>query len=203
MPKHRLVYQSPICLSSNDHNISIEQLLRIVGENSQAEFDSETKNYYPQNEIILSTNGRRYRLHEYHFHRPGEHIIDGRKYPAEVHYLFVELFSNGTIRSGRRDVCGGRCHTDENYFVIGRVISNSELPAPDLKNFPVRTPSIYFEYDGSLTTPPFDTAIRWAVGKNKIHLNLNSLTEVNSKGSRPIQNTNGRIILLANNTCNN
>lgn len=33
--------------------------------------------------------GRRYRLAQFHFHKPAEHLVDGRQAPMEVHFVFL------------------------------------------------------------------------------------------------------------------
>ena len=35
----------------------------------------------------LIVDGKRYALKQFHFHHPGEHAVDGKKFPLEIHFV--------------------------------------------------------------------------------------------------------------------
>ena len=53
----------------------------------------------------------------------------------------------------------------------------------------------YYEYDGTLTTGELKP-VRWIIGKYPIYLNIKQI-ECIAKPARPIQDLDGRIILLS------
>lgn len=179
------IYQSPIRINSDD-TFNLEQVLCLQGQNKKAIFDPITKNFNVQNTVLLNIRNKTYQLEQYHFHVPGEHIIDGKKYAGEIHYLFVEINSGIGIQP------------DENLLVIGRVIKDCPEKEIDLEKYPVKIPSQVLGYDGSLTTEgstmkDFTTPVRWAMGKHPISLSISQI-EPFAKDSREIQPLNGRLI---------
>lgn len=203
MPKIECIkpaYQSPICLSYKQ-NIKIDQCIEICGKNNGAKYNCETHNFEVCDKIILKINSKRYYLDEYHFHIPAEHVINGCREESEVHYVFIELEADEryskreTRHKHGRDVCGcPSSHSfDSNIMVIGRTIKcNNEYV--DLSKLQVDVPCAYYEYDGTLTTPTY-SPVRWIIGDDPICLNVKEICPI-AKSARPIQDTDGRIILF-------
>jgi carbonic anhydrase len=46
--------------------------------------------------------GARYRLAQFHFHKPAEHLVDGRQAPMEVHFVFLRDRSSDVAPRGPR-----------------------------------------------------------------------------------------------------
>jgi hypothetical protein len=83
-------YQSPIILNKSDL-IYINQELTISGKNNGAVFDKKNKIFNIRDNIFLYKNHQKYKLIQYHFHVPSEHKLKNEKYPAEIHYVFIQL----------------------------------------------------------------------------------------------------------------
>ena len=83
-------YKSPIILNKSDL-IYIDQELIISGKNKGSVFDKKQKNFNVQDNIFLYKNHQKYKLIQYHFHIPSEHKLKDEKYPAEIHYVFIQL----------------------------------------------------------------------------------------------------------------
>ena len=111
-------YESPIPLCCD--RINAPQDLSVQGKNTGAWYNPELKRFEARNKIIATlNNAKRYQLHEYHFHAPGEHEICGQKHDAELHYTFIEL------QEGERHFrlpAGENTPEDRNLLVIARVI---------------------------------------------------------------------------------
>ena len=208
-----LRYQSPIDLNYTN-SLDVSQLVEIKGKNKKAKYIPENKIFLVQDKVILTLNEISYQLIEYHFHMPGEHEIKGKKYPAELHYVFYKINDkkenkkDDNKENNRKDdkkedncydVCGGKnIPQEENILVIGRVIKNDLCREIDLTELRVDLPSKYFEYDGSLTGPGDGaTAVRWVFGNNYIKLPLKEIKPI-AKGSRSIKPLDNRIILTGN-----
>jgi len=194
-------YQSPITLDKSNI-IKIRQNLHLHGENKCAEYNCESKIYEVKDNIVLRIRSKYYRLLEYHFHVPGEHIIDHECYKSEIHYVFVEITDDLTPYSREQhftrdgefpDVCSCKMpHNPSNILVIGRVITNSE-EKECLEKIKVKEPEKYFMYDGSLTTGNY-APVRWIVGQKPVDMNIEEIEKI-AKKERPIQKLDGRIIL--------
>lgn len=193
-------YQSPIALQKYNY-VTISQSIEIYGRNENANYNKDTKNFEVQRRIICTINNKKYLLVEYHFHTPSEHTINGKKYPAELHYVFVECDENidtntneNQINIEHVDVCGCKYSHNKNILVIARTILNAG-GYRDIKNIPVKVPHYYYQYDGNLNSDKY-SPVSWIVGETPIHFELNQLLTF-SKPSRPLQQIDGRIILFS------
>ena len=200
-----LRYQSPIPLCiDNDDLFYVKQSIRIHGKNKGAEYIEVSKMYQVKEKIIMKIDGKPYQLDEYHFHVPAEHTINGKTYPAEVHFVFYELsdeFKRHRNKTKSRTE-NGCCNydMDDNILVIGRVIKDTKKCA-DLSKLQVNIPSSYFEYDGSLTGTGDETVpVRWIVGNRYIKLPLDKIYPI-AKTARPLQPLDDRILLFDNCHC--
>lgn len=118
----------------------------------------------PEGAAALHLGDQRYELLQFHFHTPSEHVRDGRRFPAEQHWvhrgedgstLVLGLFLAGNGRGGTvqdrvlerlPDECG------EEVQVNGLDLARA-LPH-DLDTF---------RYSGSLTTSPYTEPVSWLV----------------------------------------
>lgn len=191
-------YQSPICLNDSDV-LEIDKYLHIYGTNTGAVYD-ETRHIFVVNDtIVLRMNNKMYRLIEYHFHLPCEHVINNNNFPSEIHYVFVEHETNTKYAIHNcPDVCCG-CSNDisGNILVIGRVITDDEDSRKDHCLLQPRIPNHYFEYDGTLTTGNY-APVRWIVGRKPIQMKISTITDF-AKTARSIQPLDGRIVLYSRN----
>lgn len=191
-----MAYQSPICLD-NKNVLNIEQFIGLDGFNTGATYNESSKIFEINDYIVLRIGKKFYKLVEYHFHVPCEHIVDNTPTLSEIHYVFLEFDKTKPFVPVERhvcpDVCGG-CfdNISSNILVIGRTINDTPKHVALTKIQP-KVPHHYFEYDGTLTTGDL-SPVRWIVGENPLHINLDDISVV-AKTSRPIQNQDGRIIL--------
>lgn len=196
-------YQSPINLKKNDCILK-KIFLELEGSNYHSMYDPETKNFNVKNNIILTIDKKIYQLVEYHFHKPGEHALNGHFSTAEVHYVFEEITNENRPHQGM-DVCGGKIPDDAGkLLVIGHLIdilpSQNDNIVKKLEKFPILLPNNFFMYDGSLTTPPFNLPIKWIVSDKILCKDLGDISSI-AKHSRPLQPNDGRIILYSKNVC--
>ena len=203
-------YQSPIALD-HDNRIKIHKKIHIKGVNRGAEFNSETKNFEVNDNVIITIKNKQYRLEEYHFHVSSEHKVNGNFYPAEIHYVFIEIDDN-EARKRHRTTCHNLCKSNsgsnsesnsenmstnniqEDIVVISRVI----LDVPEYKNLDilqVKVPHFYYEYDGTLTTGNY-APVRWIVGETPIHFDIRQLERI-AKPAKPLHDLDGRIVLYS------
>jgi len=208
------LYQSPIDLRKEDIDFKISQEIELHGKNRGASLTA-SKTYVSDNKIILEVDDRRYRLVEYHLHhfpnllgcRDSEHALEGKKFDAEIHYVFQELERETDEHRNdhtKIDVCSG--HVPENagdLLVIGRFIKfTSHGHHEDFTKLQVEVPCKYFEYDGALTGESSEgvvdcAPVRWIVGIRPLKFNGDEFTPQNTKTTRCLKSLDGRLILFS------
>lgn len=214
-----LRYQSPIDLRNEDVSFHICEYISSKGKRG-ATFSEEKKIYIPDGDVFLKVKGKKYKLAEYHFHsfpnssgcKGSEHALNGRKYDAEVHYVFQEVPKGVKNFQCHKDIDICSCNfpktegCSETFLVIGRFIKFSNYTIEkNLSKLKIKIPEHYLEYDGSLTAPlePHQlrtvsddyAAVRWIVGIKPLDFLESQFTEENTKTTRCLQCLDGRIIL--------
>lgn len=149
--------------------------------------DPGVRYIWPGNELL-----------QFHFHAPSEHTIDGKTYPIEAH--LVHKGQDGKLAVIRVFMKSGR----ENRFIQALW---SNLPASEGEN-QVRGISInasalppanksYYNYPGSLTTPPCSEGVNWIVLKTPIEVSpeqIEAFKSIYNGNARPVQPLNSREI---------
>lgn len=113
---------------------------------------------------------------QFHFHAPSEHSVEGKLYDLEVHLVHYYKGTNtqlGAVIGIFFDVEeGGNIQNDflESIFAVQEDLSkgvNDSDNAVKLRSFLQSVDfSEYWNYDGSLTTPPCSEGIKWTVIKD-------------------------------------
>ena len=148
---------------------------------------------------ILTFNGKDYELKQFHFHAPSEHTVNGTPYPAEVH--LVHKTPDGAI-----SVIGILIKEGAENAFIKSFIAAIPKEADKTVKFDVNIDinqilpksKAYYNYSGSLTTPPCTEAVNWIVMKEVIEINKVQLTTLEEampdNNARPVQPLNNRVI---------
>lgn len=147
----------------------------------------------------LVVGGHAYQLVQFHFHAPSEEAIDGHRHALVAHLVHRDaggnlavvavLFDPGALNETLRPLldnlpagAGAARTVDASIDLTGL------LPAP----------RGYYEYEGSLTTPPCSQGVRWFVMKETLPLSGGQLARFRTfypDNARPLQPSNGRPIL--------
>lgn len=175
------IYQSPIALAQTKDIFYTFKNLENIDDFIHYIFNKKTTEYDVKNNVEITSNGLTYKLSEFHFHQPGEHTIEGKDYPLEMHFEFVH---------------------NKSLFVIGFLVKlfdkTSDIFLKIIDNDPFRFPSYdnFFTYPGSLTGDGFNGNVNWVVTDRILYItpcDLKIITK-KSKGTRGIQPRDGRII---------
>jgi carbonic anhydrase len=146
--------------------------------------------------------GRRYRLEQFHFHRPSEEMIDGKQFEMVVHLVHKD-------GEGRLAVVAVLVEVGARQPVIQAVLNNLPLERGDeiTANANLDLAQLlpgdrrYFTYMGSLTTPPCTEDVLWIVMKQPVQATVEQLdlfSRMYPMNARPIQSSSGRTIKESN-----
>ncbi|MFZ6727226.1 carbonic anhydrase [Undibacterium sp. MH2W] len=135
-------------------------------------------------------------LLQFHFHTPSEEEIDGVRYPMVAHFVHKDK--------------EGKLFVVAVLFKLGK--ENTTL-APLFSTFPAINSSLhvahfdpakllpeklaYYQFMGSLTTPPCSDGVRWFVLKHPQSISRGQLAlfkQLYSMNARPVQPLHGRVV---------
>nr|WP_315150294.1 carbonic anhydrase family protein [uncultured Flavobacterium sp.] len=145
-----------------------------------------------------------------HFHTPSEHLIDGQTFPAEMH--IVNLLPNADKKATPQYLVIGVLFKEgkENKFIADflNTIPKEEHETAELKVGKVKLSDLfgnvsksikghYYQYRGSLTTPPFTESVRWYITKHIFEASAEQIEAINrieGNNARHVQALYGRLI---------
>ncbi len=147
----------------------------------------------------LTLNKNTYKLVQFHFHRPSEHLIGGKSFPMEVHFVHA-------APSGALAVIGVMMTAGKPNPVFSKLIAT--MPAhegPAVKADPAINPMgllpadrDYYRYHGSLTTPPCSETVEWLLLTDPIQVtaaDIAGFAKLYAMNARPVQKVNRRTLL--------
>lgn len=148
---------------------------------------------------ILVVGDDRYRLVQFHFHRPSEHLIDGKGFPMEAH--FVHQHTGGGLA-----VVGVMMTAGAPNAAFNKVVATMpDKEGPAVKADPAIDPNgflpsglAYYRYAGSLTTPPCAETVQWFVLTQPVEvaeMDINGFAKLYAMNARPVQKDNRRFVL--------
>jgi carbonic anhydrase len=155
-------------------------------------------NYQPGSSITFK--GETFELLQFHFHHPSEHRINGEATDLEIH--FVHRSDQGKLAVV--GVLAQIGSLNASLEPIWQVLPKEITPETTISNMMVNGNSIlpgdrhFYEYSGSLTTPPCSEGVLWLVMAKAIQLSptqLDQFAKIFSLNARPTQPLDGRQIL--------
>lgn len=144
----------------------------------------------------ITVGGKTYKLLQFHFHSPSEHTINGK--PAAMVAHFVHQAKDGQL-----GVIGVLINTGKANKVIGQLWKNLPTSAGESKDLTGKINvkgllpknKAYYNYTGSLTTPPCSEGVNWMVMETPIQVSeaqLKTFNKIFNGNVRPIQPLDGR-----------
>ena len=144
-----------------------------------------------------------YDLLQFHFHTPSEESIGGKRYDMVAHFVHKTadgklgviglLLKVGAENAALKAVFDNMpAEADKENAVAGAQVNAAEAMPKDFT---------YFNFAGSLTTPPCSEGVNWMVLATPAQISqaqLDSFRKLFAMNARPIQPVNGRIVRLAN-----
>ncbi|MDH5777608.1 MAG: carbonic anhydrase family protein [Gammaproteobacteria bacterium] len=146
----------------------------------------------------ITVSGKRYDLLQFHFHSPSEHTVDGK--PADLVAHFVHKARDGEL--GVVAVLFKDCQENNTVSELWRKMPDKvgkknklSRKIKVLNMFPKNRG--YYNYSGSLTTPPCSEGVNWMVLKNTVPVSdaqIKSFVDIFPKSVRPIQEKYHRVV---------
>jgi len=151
-------------------------------------------NVTPTGSNTLMIGDQAYTLLQFHAHTPSEHTLDGRSFPMEVHFVHQN-------EAGQLAVVGvmiEQVDGDSPYAPVATAISSDagSVAALDVRSLLPESLG-YFQYPGSLTTPPCSEGVAWNVLAQPVGMTAEQIAVfANAHGvtNRPVQPLGERMI---------
>ena len=191
--------QSPIDLAfatpSDIPNVSVHyqpSLIDIVNNGHTIQVNYAAGSY-------IEVDGVRYDLVQFHFHAPSEHLVNAKRYDAELHLVHKsatgELAVIGVLIEKGAD--------NPAFATVWNALPAEEGPEHTLSAqtdaaamLPVLRTT--YRYSGSLTTPPCSEGVKWIVMTAPVQMSaaqLAAFTRIIDGNDRPVQPLGGRTLI--------
>ena len=156
---------------------------------------------------VLKIGEESFPLIQFHFHEPSEHIVGGKNFPAELHFVHIN-------EDGRIIVLAVAIDVGDENPLFQTILDNTPHQAEQKNsntNIQLNPASLvpalsqgnldYYTFAGSLTTPQCSEGVQWYLLSDVITISTNQLEQLKgfySSNARAPQDLNGRSILSTN-----
>ncbi len=158
-------------------------------------------NYEPGSSVKV--NGKEFKLLQFHFHAPSEHKIDGKASEMELH--LVHKSDDGELAVVGLMINKGKSNDNLKGVFANLPAKEQEEKAVDAvkvdaNNF-LPSEKAFYNYSGSLTTPPCSEKVNWYLMKTPVEASeeqISAFTKIFALNARPVQPLNERVIKTLN-----
>lgn len=145
----------------------------------------------------LTVRGTTYQLVQFHFHHPSEERINGQSYPMVAHFVHRNDLGQLAVVAVLLEAGEANKLIDNVWTYMPLDVNDSVRMPPDLINVNDILPrdQRYYQYMGSLTTPPCTEGVLWMVMKQPVTLSnaqLRIFSQLYDNNARPVQPAHGR-----------
>jgi carbonic anhydrase len=156
---------------------------------------------------VLVVGDKQYQLIQFHFHRPSEETIHGKRFDMVTHLMYKG--SDGTLAAVAVLMQRGKANSTIQQLWDHMPKKESKV-APDFSHPGEEVPGVeidpagllprdlsYYTYMGSVTAPPCTESMAWYVLKTPIEISqkqIDEFAQLYPHDVRPVQRLNGRIV---------
>ena len=146
-----------------------------------------------------TVDGVRFELVQFHFHHPSEHLLSGKAFDLECH--FVHKSSSGALAVLGVFIRPGLSNEALEPIFAAMPAEAGEERAVGVAIRPAGLLPLergFFRYNGSLTTPPCSEGVNWVVFRQPIEASdaqIRQFAGLFPVNARPVQPLNRRILL--------
>ena len=168
--------------------------LRIVNNGHTIQVNAD-----PDSACVIG--GNRYELLQFHLHHPSEHLLAGKGFDLECHFVHKSdegalavtgvFVRPGTANMALKPLFESMPAREGPELRVGSTIDIADI---------LPKSGGYFRYMGSLTTPPCSEGLTWTVHKQPIEASLDQIRKFAAlfpKNARPVQKRNRRFLIDA------
>ena len=147
----------------------------------------------------LTVGKDKYELLQFHFHHPSEHLIAGKHYPMECH--FVHRNKAGTLAVVGALMTAGKPNAAFKQIAAAMPASAGDpvkMSAGVDMNKLLPAKRGYYRYEGSLTTPPCSEVVNWLLLRDAIQVaqaDIDAFAKIFPMNARPPQKDHRRFVL--------
>lgn len=194
--------QSPIDIITNraNENKELRALIFNYGESKVNIINnSHTVQFNVDGDNTVNLNGKEYNLLQFHYHALSEHTINGKHFPLEVHFVHKHSATDFAVLSVMF-VEGKEYDLFKKYaakFPSKKGDYKSDEKINLLSLFPKN--KSYYNYSGSLTTPPCSEVVNWYVLKTHVEASkeqIDLFSKILTNNYRPTLPLKGRKVKL-------
>ncbi len=155
-------------------------------------------NYGPGSGITVE--GKRYELLQFHFHAPSEHVVAGRQFAMEVHFVHQRADGELAVVGALMQVGADNMALREPWAIMPKKACKPRREDRVLINARDLLPrdTGYYRYMGSLTTPPCSEGVNWYVLAQPISVGMEQVRKLIAAvgaNNRPTQPVSNRLVL--------
>jgi carbonic anhydrase len=152
-----------------------------------------------QGDNAILVRGSSYRLLQFHFHTPSEEQIDFKRYPMVAHLVHRNDEGQLAVVAVLMDVGTSNSTIDKVWTYMPLEVNDKVRMPRDFLNLTELLPTDqrYYQFMGSLTTPPCSEGVLWLVMKTPIQISKEQhklFTQLYAFNARPVQPLNGRAV---------
>jgi carbonic anhydrase len=139
-----------------------------------------------------------YQLTQFHFHRPSEEYIRGKRFDMVLHLMHQS--SDGKVAGVAVLLKAGRANATIAKLWEHMPMAEGEVKVDGIEINPLDLVPIkrgYYAYTGSQTAPPCSEGVKWFVLKTPLEISpqqIEAFAKLYPHDARPLQPLNGRIV---------
>lgn len=147
----------------------------------------------------LRVGDRQYTLKQFHFHRPSEESVNGKRYEMCVHLVHADASGQLAVVAILLEKGPEQLLLRTLWNDLPKEKDKEEVRADVQIDLAKLIPSdhAYYTFDGSLTTPPCSEGVTWYVLKQPVSVSPDEIARFSKlyhDNARPVQALNDRVV---------